>query len=377
MFNEEMLTRNRRRQIEMVEEPGRNVQAAYEGKAEASQLRGELNRVGVEDVGEINDSGLIIVMLEEVKRVVHDLEQERRVSEEMTRKTLKQNQELAKRLDSIESEQKRQRLKIVDLEACLYTLEWRVENSAKDVNSHLEEISGKLGSRVKKLKLYKGDIRREYVEQFAENFEALLVAVEGIDQHIQSMENNYKGKGTDLHEIIQTENCKQEIHSTTKYACQMRLTEEQTLLISKYSGEREKKYSVNEVLQKENVVCQQRCKEHNLTNREDFELYCKSQFSNHQNTMERHLGEAFSAHFGIASRMNRWDDEDKATFLATSLQGTATFVLRNLSIQERRNYKLLVAALTSRFGVTNQSELARGKLKNWVKRKDKMLPELV
>ena len=220
MFNEEMLTRNRRRQIEMAEERDRNVQAAYEGEAEANQLQGELNRLGVEDVGESDDNGLIIVMLEEVKRVVRDLEQERRVSEEMTANLVKQNQELAKRLNSIESEQKLERLKIVDLETCLDTLERRVENSAKDVNSHLEEVSRKLGSRVEHLELYKRDIRKEYVEQFAENFEVLLVAVEGIDQRIQSMENNYKGQETDLHEIIQTEQRKQEIQSTPKYACQ-------------------------------------------------------------------------------------------------------------------------------------------------------------
>ena len=36
-----------------------------------------------------------------------------------------------------------------------------------------------------------------------------------------------------------------------------------------------------------------------------------------------------------------------------------------------------MAALTSRFGVTHQSELARAKLKNLVKRRDETLPELV
>ena len=117
MLNKEMLTRNRRRQIEMAEERDRNVQAAYEGEAEANQLRGELNRLGVEDVGESDDNGLIIVILEEVKRVVRDLEQERRVGEAMTANMVKQNQELAKRLNSIESEQKLEQLKIVDLEA--------------------------------------------------------------------------------------------------------------------------------------------------------------------------------------------------------------------------------------------------------------------
>ena len=75
--------------------------------------------------------------------------------------------------------------------------------------------------------------------------------------------------------------------------------------------------------------------------------------------------------------MNGWNDEDKAAFLATSLQGKATLVLSNLSEEDRRNYNQLVAALTSRFGVPHQSELARAKLKNRVKTKDETLPELV
>ena len=32
--------------------------------------------------------------------------------------------------------------------------------------------------------------------------------------------------------------------------------------------------------------------------------------------------------------MNGWNDEDKAAFLATSLQGNATLVLSNLSEQD-------------------------------------------
>lgn len=66
----------------------------------------------------------------------------------------------------------------------------------------------------------------------------------------------------------------------------------------------------------------------------------------------------------------------KALFLATSLQGNATLALSNLSEEDRSNYKMLVAALASRFGLMHQSELARPKLKSRVKGKDESLPEL-
>ena len=52
--------------------------------------------------------------------------------------------------------------------------------------------------------------------------------------------------------------------------------------------------------------------------------------------------EAFLVHFEIAAKLNGWN-EQKALFLATSLHGNAT--------------------LSSRFGITHQSDLARAKLK--------------
>jgi hypothetical protein len=89
------------------------------------------------------------------------------------------------------------------------------------------------------------------------------------------------------------------------------------------------------------------------------------------------LWEAFLAQFEIAARMNEWCDEEKASFLETSLTGNATLVLSNLSGTDRRNNQVLVTSLTSRFGVTHQSELARAKLKSRFQRKDETLPELV
>ena len=157
----------------------------------------------------------------------------------------------------------------------------------------------------------------------------------------------------------------------------MGLTEERTPLISKYSGEHEKKFSVNEVLRKDNTGCRQRSERTQFDQSGRFRTVLQKPIQQPPKFDGKTSWEAFSAQFEIAARMNGWEDEDKAAFLATSLQGMATLVLSNLSAEERRNYKLLVAALTNRFGVTHQSKLARSKFKNRLKRKDETLPELV
>ena len=68
--------------------------------------------------------------------------------------------------------------------------------------------------------------------------------------------------------------------------------------------------------------------------------------------------ESYLAQFDIASQINGWDEEEKATFLSTSLTGPALAVLGNLTAEKRTNYKALVSALTARFGSTHQAELA-------------------
>ena len=86
--------------------------------------------------------------------------------------------------------------------------------------------------------------------------------------------------------------------------------------------------------------------------------------------------EAFLAQFEIAARMNGWNDEQKAQFLATSLHGNATLILSNMSRSDRKDYAKLVMALTSRFGITHQSDLTRVKLKTRIKKREESLPEL-
>ena len=87
--------------------------------------------------------------------------------------------------------------------------------------------------------------------------------------------------------------------------------------------------------------------------------------------------ETFHAQFDIAASINGWCEGDKAAFLATSLEGKAALVLNNMSNDDRRYYRLLVAALATRFGEIHLSELARAKLKIRMKVKEESIQELV
>ena len=58
------------------------------------------------------------------------------------------------------------------------------------------------------------------------------------------------------------------------------------------------------------------------------------------------------------------------------LHGISTSILSNMSQSDREDYAKLVMALTSRFGITHQSDLARAKLKTRIKKREESLPEL-
>ena len=74
--------------------------------------------------------------------------------------------------------------------------------------------------------------------------------------------------------------------------------------------------------------------------------------------------------------INRWNEEEKATFLAISLKGSALTVLSNLPAESRCNYPALVAALESRFGSAHQAELNRMQLRSRTRRREESLTEL-
>ena len=195
-----------------------------------------------------------------------------------------------------------------------------------------------LEKRVDKLESYRVDIRKEYLEHFADSFEALLVAVEGLDRHIEIMENKYKEQETALHKLSHTEQRKQRIQLSPLYARQMEQAEQKSPLTQKYSREPEAEYNIEDKEQSDRTYQE----------REVTRTISQKPIQQPLKYDRKTSWEAFCAQFDIAACMNGWNDEDKAAFLATSLQGNATLVLSNLLEQDRRNYKLLVAASTSR-----------------------------
>jgi hypothetical protein len=86
--------------------------------------------------------------------------------------------------------------------------------------------------------------------------------------------------------------------------------------------------------------------------------------------------DAYKTQFEIVAEINGSESQEKAAFLATSLQGQALSVLNCLSDSSRRNYNALVQALDSRYGTLCQSELNRATLRNRIRRRDESLPEL-
>ena len=87
--------------------------------------------------------------------------------------------------------------------------------------------------------------------------------------------------------------------------------------------------------------------------------------------------ESYLAHFNIIADINDWCEQEKASFLASSLTGTALNVLSNLPPEKRQNFQSLVKALDGRYGNAHRTELARARFKNRIKQKDESLPDLV
>ena len=80
-------------------------------------------------------------------------------------------------------------------------------------------------------------------------------------------------------------------------------------------------------------------------------------------------------HFEVVAEFNKWDDRTKAFELALSLRDDTQVTLSYLKPQERKNFKSIVTALTSRFEPEVQSELFRSELKSRFRKKDEPLTE--
>ena len=86
--------------------------------------------------------------------------------------------------------------------------------------------------------------------------------------------------------------------------------------------------------------------------------------------------EAYQIQFEMLAHINRWSNEEKATYLAVSLKGPALTVLSNLPVDSLYCYDRLVGALNRKFGTQHQAELFRVQFKTRTLRRDEDLPAL-
>ena len=86
--------------------------------------------------------------------------------------------------------------------------------------------------------------------------------------------------------------------------------------------------------------------------------------------------EDYKAQFELVADLNQWDRRTKAAYLAVSLSGQAQAVLGDLDNTQRTSYTDLVAALESRFGTSNRTEMFRVSLRSRTRQPEETLPEL-
>ena len=85
----------------MAEEQRRNMEAVYKGENTwRNEMQSEFNRDGDYE-GASDENAKILVILEEVKLVVRELETERKADEEVMARLIGQSEELMKRLTSM------------------------------------------------------------------------------------------------------------------------------------------------------------------------------------------------------------------------------------------------------------------------------------
>jgi len=80
--------------------------------------------------------------------------------------------------------------------------------------------------------------------------------------------------------------------------------------------------------------------------------------------------------FEILADINKWDDDAKRLYLASSLPGADKSILSDLTQDERRNYSRLKLALSRKFGSAYKAEMYRAKLQSRFRQKSETIYEL-
>ena len=81
-------------------------------------------------------------------------------------------------------------------------------------------------------------------------------------------------------------------------------------------------------------------------------------------------------HFDSVAELNNWNHQERIQFLSVSLRGDACMVMQSLTVEERRNYEVLVASLNKRFNPGNQVNLFRTQLRTRTRKDRETLSQL-
>lgn len=324
---------------------------------DAERLTGDISEEeGDAITGRGDEKTVLVETLEGMKQLLLQMEQDQRKIKEETDSVSQDNRVLAERVHKAECHGTELRLNLIDFETRLVLLEDKVESMATDIKRLPAQSYENIEER---LQTSMDDVRKEYRSHFADNFSKLLTALERLDRRVQLTEADLQSKLSDL-----TNKC---------FVDQPR---------AKSTGKRINVGldSQSRIIDSSKVGLDEQSRAQSTGKKANYDMFGQRKRKPIQAPPKfngKSSWEAFQAQFNIAADINEWEDDDKAAFLATALEGKAALVLSNMSDHEQRDYRTLVAALTSRFGVTHQSELARAKLKSKVKGKEESMSELV
>ena len=285
--------------------------------------------------------------LQMMKEVLRGIEKDQKELKESCKRVFQENIRLAERVEKLESYETENRINNFDFETRYYNL----EESIGQLSSNYKQLSSYVKGEVDAKLQHSSEAISSVRLQFTENFDQLLTAVENLDKHVQSTEADLQRKMMQISNAcpIGSPEAKSTVVKPTK--------------IESVTKSKQKFYST-----KLDLHHPQSNEVHNVGRRKPIQAVPKFD--------GKSSWEVFKVQFDIAAEINGWQEDDKAVFLATALEGKAALVLGNLSSPERRDYEVLVTALTTRFGMAHQSELARAKLKCKTKTKKESIPEL-
>ena len=285
--------------------------------------------------------------LQIMKEVLKGIEKDQKELKESCERVFQENTRLVERVKKLESYATESQIHNTDFETRYYNL----EDNIGQLSSNFKQLSSYVKGEIDVKLQHSSEAISSVRLQFTESFDQLLTAVEKLDKHVQSTKADLHRKMIEISSAYPIGSPKAKSTVVKPNSVESATKLNQKCYWTKLDSDRCQSSDVGQVGRKKPIQAVPK-------------FDGKSSW------------EVFKVQFDIAAEINGWQENDKAVFLATALEGKAALVLGNLSSVERRDYKVLVSALTTRFGMAHQSELARAKLKCKTKTKEESMPEL-